>query len=78
MKEWLPSIESRKKWQNQLEDMKENYFVLIVNTKRKVTIWESVRNVLWNRWTGKSSGNSSWKYTTLKRPITKLCPLECS
>ena len=78
MKEWLPSIESRKKWQNQLEDMKENYFVLIVNTKRKVTIWESVRNVLWNRWTGKSSGNSSWKYTTLKRPITKLCSLECS
>ena len=78
MREWLPGLNSRKKWFNDHPDVKDNDVVLLIDTDNPRGKWSMGKIVETVK--GKDGHIRVVKVqvgdSLLTRPITKICPLE--
>ena len=78
MKEWLPSLNSRKKWQREHKDIKNNDVVLVVDPDTPRGQWKLGR--VTQTLPGKDGHVRVVKVqvggSLYTRPISKICPLE--
>jgi len=79
LQEWLPSLSPRKKWGKEKRDLKVGDLVLVLSTDTPRGKWPLGR--IMEVFPGPDghvrTADVKVKGTVLRRPIVKLCPLEC-
>ena len=79
MSEWLPALGARKKWAKESKDIQVGDIVMLLSPENPRGHWPLARVV--TIFPGADghvrSAEVLHKGTVLKRPIVKLCPLEC-
>lgn len=79
LREWLPSLSPRKKWGKEKRDLEVGDLVLVLSTDTPRGKWPLGRIV--QVFPGPDghvrTADVRVKGSILRRPIVKLCPLEC-